>query len=242
MFNLVQALKGLSCKYTSLKREIKITKDGSTTIYLPEWKEQYHSINGAIQEAKHVFLKMGLHYFAEKYPDNLPVNILEVGFGTGLNTLLTLIAADAEKLSVKYKALEAYPVSSEEILKMNYILKINKPDYDGLFGKLHQDDWEIERQYSPYFWLKKECCFFQDFTETKTMDLIYFDAFSAQVQPELWSENMFAKMYQALRKPGILVTYAANGKAKRALTAAGFAIEKLPGPPGKREMLRATKE
>lgn len=224
-----------------MKRKIIMTNDGSTTIYLPGWKEQYHSKNGAVQEAQHVFLNMGLHYFIENYPTTLPINILEIGFGTGLNALLTMLEADEKKVSIRYKGVEAYPVSTEEILQMNYNKYLQDKNYELLFKKMHATAWGSFCELTPFFKLKKEQQYFQDIQEEHNFDLIYFDAFGAKVQPELWEKPIFQKMYEALRAPGVLVTYAANGKAKRALRAAGFTIEKLPGPPGKREMLRALK-
>lgn len=224
-----------------MERKIVRTGDGSTTIQLVEWNEQYHSMHGAVQEARHVFLKMGFDFFLEKNPETSQLNILEIGFGTGLNALLTLIHAENFQFVLNYEGVEAYPVAAEEIQQLNYLEAIDAESYEKVFDKMHQTDWETEATITENFQLKKRQQTFETITDQNQHDLIYFDAFGARVQPELWGEAIFLKMYKALKSNGVLVTYAAKGSVRRAMQAVGFEVERLPGPPGKREMLRATK-
>lgn len=219
-----------------MKREIVQTKDGSTTIYLPEWEENYHSKHGAIQEAKHVFIKNG---FSQVAADE--VSILEIGFGTGLNTFITFLEAKDQNKKVNYTGVEAYPVSVSEIAQMNYVSELHAAEYEAEFQQLHSSDWNINVKISNYFCLTKRQQFFDAIDDVEAFDLIYFDAFGYRVQPELWSTEIFQKMYNALKPGGILVTYAARGVVKRSMIEVGFAVEKLEGPPGKREMFRATR-
>ncbi|HLO73073.1 MAG TPA: tRNA (5-methylaminomethyl-2-thiouridine)(34)-methyltransferase MnmD [Flavobacterium sp.] len=220
-----------------MKREIIITNDGSTTIRIPEWDENYHSTHGAIQEAKHVFIKNGLNLFQNQ----AEIAILEIGFGTGLNAFITFIET-LNKKKVNYVGVEAYPISAEEVCQMNYVSELQVENFKTVFETLHNCGWEIENQLAPNFNLTKRKQFFQDIDDKSKYDLIYFDAFGFPLQPELWSEVIFKKMYEALLTNGILVTYACRTPIKNAMLAAGFLIEKLPGAPGKREMLRAIKK
>ncbi|MUP44221.1 SAM-dependent methyltransferase [Gramella sp. BOM4] len=223
-----------------MERKIIKTGDGSVTIHLPEWNEQYHSKHGAIQEARHVFLKMGLHKLAEDTGLS-EISILEIGFGTGLNAFLTFLEAEKLKLQVNYRGVEAFPVQLEEVKKLNYAEVIPALEKEPIFLKMHEEDWEKPNKISSDFTLTKQQKDFKEITDDAQYDLIYFDAFGARVQPELWTEEIFSIMYKALRNNGILVTYAAKGSVRRAMLANGFQVEKLPGPPGKREMLRAVK-
>ncbi len=220
-----------------LKREIIITSDGSTTIHLPEWNEQYHSKHGAIQEAYHVFIKNGLDCF--KNGSN--ISILEIGFGTGLNCFITFLEAEKYNLHIDYTGIEAYPVMQEEIEKLNYGTELKEEDAQLNFNKIHSISWDEKHQLSTNFSLTKKEQFFENIDDVDQFNLIYFDAFGARVQPELWTESIFKKMYQALKQNGILVTYSAKGSVRRAMQKVGFTVERLPGPPGKREMLCAMK-
>ena len=227
-----------------MKREIIITADGSSTIHIPEWNEQYHSKHGAIQEAYHVFIKSGLHHFchskqSDEYGNN--ISILEIGFGTGLNAFITLLEAEKLKLNINYNGVEAYPVSTAEIQALNYIETLNAENKSEVFKTLHKVTWEEKHQINDAFKLIKRKQFFSKINDYEAHDIIYFDAFGARVQPDLWTEQIFTIMYKALKPKGILVTYSAKGSVRRAMQAAGFKVERLPGPPGKREMLRATK-
>lgn len=224
-----------------MKREIIITSDGSTTIHIPEWNEQYHSKHGAIQEAKHVFIKKGLNFFNAELvsASQKEISILEIGFGTGLNAFITLLEAQNQK--VNYVGAEAYPVANEEIEKLNYVKELDAEKFNNEFQKIHETSWETKHDITPNFSLTKRQQFFKDITDKDSFNLIYFDAFGARVQPNLWTENIFKKMFEALKSGGVLVTYAAKGSVRRAMQSVGFSVERLEGPPGKREMLRAIK-
>jgi len=230
-----------------LQRKIITTADGSKTIHLPDWNEQYHSKHGAVQEAVHVFIKTGLHHYLEtchlerSRKVSSEVGILEIGFGTGLNAYLTLLEAAKINIAVDYVGVEAYPVNTDEISVLNYPKIIIDKEEDELFNMLHSVDWEAKHQITDLFSLTKRQQFFNKIDEVDAFNLIYFDAFGARVQPELWTEDIFTIMYKALKPKGVLVTYSAKGSVRRAMLAVGFAVERLPGPPGKREMLRATK-
>tara|TARA_R110002020_G_scaffold293535_5_gene509090 strand:- start:11534 stop:12220 length:687 start_codon:yes stop_codon:yes gene_type:complete len=223
-----------------LQRKIVKTADGSTTIQITEWNEQYHSMHGAIQEAQHVFLKTGLDHFISKSALE-QLNILEIGFGTGLNAFLTCIAADDKSIVINYEGVEAFPVSAEEIAQLNYIELTGENKYEKAFAKMHAAAWGESEEITTNFNLKKRHQTFETITDQDQHHLIYFDAFGARVQPELWEENIFKLMFTALKNGGVLVTYAAKGSVRRAMQSVGFLVERLPGPPGKREMLRATK-
>ncbi|REE24744.1 tRNA U34 5-methylaminomethyl-2-thiouridine-forming methyltransferase MnmC [Winogradskyella pacifica] len=228
-----------------MKRHIITTSDGSKTIQIEEWNEQYHSIHGAIQEANHVFMKHGLHFYNDTYDteSNSPssvLSILEIGFGTGLNAFLTLVEAEKLKLNINYIGVEAYPVQLDEIKQLNYIELISE-EHDTVFEKLHETPWEESCQITSNFELEKQEKFFKDIDAKDQFNIIYFDAFGARVQPDLWTEDIFKIMFNALKENGVLVTYSAKGSVRRAMQAVGFIVERLPGPPGKREMLRAIK-
>ena len=224
-----------------MKRKIVTTGDGSTTIQITDWNEQYHSMHGAVQEARHVFLKMGLDFWMNENPDQKTLHILEIGFGTGLNALLTLIHTEKSSVNLLYEGVEAYPVSSEELAQLNYLEAADAQAFEAVFEKMHQTPWEQTEIITEAFQLKKRKQTFETLEDQDQHDLIYFDAFGARVQPELWEEPIFEKMYRALKAGGVLVTYAAKGSVRRAMQAVGFKVERLPGPPGKREMLRAVK-
>jgi tRNA U34 5-methylaminomethyl-2-thiouridine-forming methyltransferase MnmC len=220
-----------------MKREIITTSDGSKTIQIVDWNEQYHSIHGAIQEAYHVFINSGLSLFRDK---NL--SILEIGFGTGLNCLITLLEAPKFGLKIKYRGVEAYPISPEELGQLNYISELRAEAVSEEFEQMHQSPWEKKIEISSNFQLHKQQKDFAELNDTAAFHLIYFDAFGARVQPELWTEAIFSIMYTALKNDGVLVTYSAKGSVRRAMQEVGFLVERLPGPPGKREMLRGTKK
>ena len=219
-----------------MKREIIQTLDGSTTIHIAEGDECYHSKHGAIQEAQHVFIKNGLSLF-----QNQKVAILEIGFGTGLNAFITLLEAKKMQQTIEYVGVEAYPISAEEVLSMNYVKELNALDQSSTFDTMHQSNWEERIILGENFALTKRKQFFEEINDENKFDLIYFDAFGYRVQPELWSTAIFEKMYKALKTNGVLVTYAARGVVKRSMIEVGFTVEKLAGPPGKREMFRALK-
>lgn len=216
-----------------MKREILITSDGSSTIHLPDWNEQYHSKNGSINESYHVFIESGLRQVLSE-----EVSVLEIGFGTGLNCFITFLEA---KRVINYVGVEAYPVTADEVEKMNFIAVLDAQKDSAVFQKMHQVSWGEKHQITDQFSLEKRKQFFEDITDENAFDLIYFDAFGARVQPQLWTVAIFTKMFAALKENGILVTYSAKGSVRRAMQEVGFTVERLPGPPGKREMLRARK-
>lgn len=220
-----------------LERKIILTEDGSSTIFVPSLNQHYHSIHGALQESRHVFVKMGWDFVAEKEND---ISILEIGFGTGLNAFLVLeecMLDDSKR--VIYSALENYPLSMEEAMQLNYAEAEEKRK---LFLNLHACEGNREVQITNGFFLNKIQTKLEDFTQVANKyNLIFFDAFSPEAQPELWTEEIFRKLFESMKKDGILVTYCAKGQVRRNMIAAGFSVERLEGPPGKREMLRAKK-
>ena len=220
-----------------MKHEIIITQDGSSSIYIPELDETYHSKFGAIQEAKHVFIKNGLDLFE----DGSEVSILEIGFGTGLNALITMLEAENRNLKINYVGVEAYPIGLDEIMQLNYVEQLESTDKNADFDKMHASNWEEEIVITSNFTLTKRKLSFADISDENTFDLIYFDAFGFTVQPELWNEVIFEIMYKSLKNRGILTTYACRTSINHAMQHVGFQTLKLPGAPGKREMLRALK-
>ena len=216
--------------------EIRQTKDGSNTLYVPDLNEHYHSVHGALQESQHVFIKHGLEHILEQKRD---VKILEIGFGTGLNAILTLPFALAQKAFVQYDTLEKYPLTMDVVEQLHFEQFILNPELLDHFKKMHAAPWNEPIDLSPYFTLQKIHETLEEFSPPEAYyDVVYFDAFAPEKQPELWTEEVFAKLYNATRPGGILVTYCAKGAFKRNLKAAGFIVEALPGPPGKREMTR----
>ena len=221
----------------SLKRKIITTGDGSKTIQIEDWDEQYHSKHGAIQEAYHVFIEHGLRLFK-----NDQIHILEIGFGTGLNAFITFLEGQKQQLKIDYVGVEAFPVLMDEVNALDYCAQLNANNHRQVFKKMHQSPWEVSASISEDFSLLKQKKDFREVNDANLFNLVYFDAFGARVQPELWTEEIFEKMFKTLKKEGVLVTYAAKGSVRRALQAVGFTVERLPGPPGKREMLRGVKK
>ena len=222
-----------------MKRTIITTSDGSKTIQIEGWNEQYHSIHGALQEAKHVYINAGLKTFLERQTIQNPLTLLEIGFGTGLNALLTALESLNISQEIYYHGIEAYPVTADELQALEYDLLIGSDP--SIFRQIHSCSWEETQKILPHFSIVKRQAFFSDIAEANAYDVIYFDAFGPRVQPHLWIESIFKKMYEALRPNGLLVTYCAKGSVRRCMQAVGFEVERLPGPPGKREMLRAIK-
>lgn len=220
--------------------EVRQTKDGSTTLFVPELNEHYHSVHGALQESLHVFIKMGLEATLVRLPE---VRVLEVGFGTGLNALLTLQHTLVNNATVQYDTLEKYPLAPEVVDQLHFERFILNPELLDYFKPLHSCPWEETVAISPNFSLRKLETDLESFSPTTaSYDLIYFDAFAPEKQPHLWTAPVFQKMYDSLATGGTLVTYCAKGSFKRSLKAAGFTVQALPGPPGKREMTRGVKE
>lgn len=219
-----------------MKRELRKTDDGSSTIYIEEMNEHYHSNHGAIQEAIHVFIENGL-----KSIDKKQFSVFELGFGTGLNALLTLQFAGIHQKTIFYQSIEAFPVEEELVKGLNYCSLIDA-ELATSFELLHTSKWEEREQITTSFELLKTKSKIQDFEiEKDQFDIVFFDAFGFRAQGEMWDISVLSKMYEMLRNGGILVTYAARGQFKRDLKSLGFKVVALPGPPGKREMTTAIK-
>lgn len=220
-----------------MKPVLRKTADGSATYYLPDMDEQYHSMNGAVTESRHVFLDMGFEYHQAQNPV-----IFEVGFGTGLNTLLTAYRAHASRRKVHYVTIEKYPLAIQLIRDLHYGRLFGDEGIQ-TFGLIHECEWGKPVKITPFFELRK---LKGDFTSEEwelpvECDLVYFDAFGPDKQPEMWTQECIDKVYNRLKPGGVFVTYSAKGAVRRRLQAAGFRTEKLVGPPGKKEMLRAIK-
>lgn len=223
-----------------MNNALRLCEDGSHTLFSDKAGECYHSTHGAYTESLQIFINYGLLTVFESLTLKT-VRILEVGFGTGLNALLTSLEAESGAVYVSYLGLEPFPVESEIIRQLNYcsLLNGNSQQY---FDLMHESTWDSTYIIHPSFGFKKQQIGFMDAgLENNGFDLIYFDAFSPEAQPELWEQEVFDKCFRIMAKGGVLVTYCAKGKVKRALKAAGFTIENLPGPPGKREITRARK-
>lgn len=219
-------------------RTIIETQDGSHTILSEHLNVSYHSKYGAVQESRHVFLTHGLLDLSLRQKE---IAILEIGFGTGLNALLTYQEAQNRDLRVEYYAAEAYPISVEQAKHLNYHECIGLKD-ETLLTKFHEQKWGETTYYGKNFSLHKILSRFENLSvQTAYFDLIYYDAFAPSAQPELWETSVLSLMYDALKPGGMFVTYSAKGSVKRNLKALDFLVEKLPGPPGKREMTRAKK-
>lgn len=215
-------------------RIVQTTADGSPTIAIPDMQVTYHSRHGAVQESRHVFIQAGLLPLLKQYD---VLHILEMGFGTGLNALLTLEQAITQEQAIYYEAVEKYPLNMDEVKGLNY----TKPLPHAYFKALHQCHWNEPVAIHPFFTLLKSHISLQDFKAKAPFHLIYYDAFAPAAQPELWTAQIFEQLYDMMETEGILVTYCSKGDVRRNMLAASFKVEKLAGPPGKREMLRAIK-
>ena len=217
--------------------KLEQTADGSYTLYVPELDEHYHSVKGALTESLHIFIEMGL-----KHSPVISPRILEIGLGTGLNCFLTLLAAQDKKRHVHYTGIERFPLSLDMIQQLDYPSIVGRGHKDDYLA-IHQAPWETDIELSPWFTLHKVEGDFTHYTFEKGYDIIYFDAFAPEKQPEMWEQSLFDGLYNVLNEGGILTTYCAKGIVRRMLQSAGFVVERLPGPPGgKREILRATKK
>lgn len=214
------------------------TADGSHSVYSGQFGVTYHSAHGAVTESSHVFLEHGLGFV--KF-ENKPVAVLETGFGTGLNAFMTLLEAGKAGIEVHYCGLEIYPLDLKAAAALNYPDVLGAVAYRDLFLHLHTCEWNRKLSVTPTFSFEKQDTSIVTFVREGAFDVIYFDAFDPQAQPELWTEEVMGRMYHSLRTGGVLVTYCAQGQFRRNLRSAGFTTERLPGPPGKREMTRAIK-
>lgn len=210
-----------------------ITADQSPTLYLSELDEHFHSINGALQESLHIFINAGLKQIKKNN-----INILEIGFGTGLNAVLTYDEATLSKQKILYETIEKYPLPINII---EDLLADNFPEKN-IAIQIHKAKWGKKVKISDNFHLKKVKTDLKNFIPNNYYNLIYFDAFAPDKQPDLWTEDIFVKLYNATKKNGILVTYSVKGTVKQALRNAGYFVKRLPGPAGKRHMLQAIKK
>jgi tRNA U34 5-methylaminomethyl-2-thiouridine-forming methyltransferase MnmC len=219
-------------------RNLVITKDGSHTVYDPVTHSHFHSIHGAITESKHVFIK---HGFETVIKSGSVLRIFEMGFGTGLNAYLSLLTIQNRGLIVYYDSIETKPLELELISSLNYAELLSGKKEDINFRHLHNCEWNKQIEINREFFLHKYLISWDSFRHFKPYDLIYFDAFDPVCQPELWNEESCTKLFNMMAPNAVLCTYCAKGIVRRNLIAAGFIVEKLPGPPGKREMTRAFK-
>jgi len=222
-----------------MSNQLFLTQDGSHSIFSKQFGVSYHSKYGAIQETQHVFIDAGLR---PKSLQQKEIAILDIGFGTGLNAYMTLLESIKNDLQTTYVAYEAFPIGKEQVELLNYPQLLKAPSSAAYFSLLHNQEWNRIGQLHDNFTFTKHLSSFQNIDFQDTFDLIYFDAFAPSAQPELWETALLSKMYKALKCNGMLVTYCAKGQVKRNLKEVGFKVEKLKGPPGKREMTRAIKE
>jgi tRNA U34 5-methylaminomethyl-2-thiouridine-forming methyltransferase MnmC len=217
-----------------------ITEDGSHSIFSEQFGVAYHSTHGAIQETRHIFIEAALKYYIQqKNVDK--IKILDIGFGTGLNVFMTFLESLKQGLNIELTAVEAYPLSISTSEQLNYSQLLNVPQDDAIFKQLHTLSWEEKHRISENFSFQKLFLDFNNISHVNSFDIIYYDAFSPESQPELWESEMLQRMFNALKNGGLMTTYCAKGSFKRALKSVGFQIENIPGPRGKREITRATK-
>ncbi len=222
-----------------MKRTIVKTADGSSSVFLEGMDVHYHSIHGAVQESQHVFIDMGLKPTMARTND---VRIFEMGFGTGLNAFMSFLAAD--NCRIHYTTVEAFPLEQALFSKLDFLDALSlKADHQQLFLKMHQASWNMDFALSEAFTMRKIDQKLEELTlPDNNFDIIYYDAFAPTAQAELWTVEVFAKLFRSLAPNGILTTYCAKGAVRRAMQEVGFTVERLAGPPRKREMLRAVKQ
>ncbi len=220
-----------------MDKEFVITEDGSHTIYLPEMDEHYHSTHGAVQESLHVYINQGLLQVPRK-----EISILEIGFGTGLNAFLTYVFAVKNNLKITYTSIEKFPLTEAEYSALNYSETIFTV-HASVLKKMHQCEWNSLVEVTPEFSIRKiqADLLTWEFDRNEQFDLLYYDAFAPVKQPEMWTEELINKVSASIKKDGIMVTYCAKGAVRRAFSAAGFQMERIPGPIGKKEILRGKK-
>jgi len=224
-----------------MQRQLIITRDGSHTISIPGMNVTYHSHHGAIQESMHVFINAGLNYLVDTM--QMPkLHIFEVGLGTGLNALLSLVEAEKLQQPVHYTAVELYPLLESEFNSLNYIEQLKRTDLLPAFHQLHQCEWEKDVPVTRFFTLHKLKQSLPDFVTPGLQHLVYFDSFAPAAQPEHWTKEVFEKLFSILLPGGILVTYCSKSIVRKAMEEARFLVTKIPGPQGKREMVRAVKK
>ncbi len=214
--------------------KVILTNDGSKTLQMPKLNEQYHSVHGAVKEAEHVFIKNGLRECKQN-----TLTIFEMGFGTALNAFMTYLESKKTVQHIRYYAIEKHPLPLHIVESLEYPKHLSATDDEEIFTLFHTADWNTSFMLSPTFELQKINDTIQNMSIDVKVDLVYYDAFGPRVQPELWSEQIFVKLASMMKPNATLVTYCAKGEVKRILKRLGFVVETLPGPPGKREMIRA---
>lgn len=224
-----------------MDKRLLVTEDGSHSIEVSDKQVTYHSRHGAINESMHVFIAAGYRYWWQQHPHAATCRIFEVGLGTGLNALLTLIESQQNQHSIHYTAIDNAPLELPLAEALNYCRILQQDALQPVFLQLHSSSWETIHQLTPQFLFEKINTSLQQFSGKSSFDIIYYDAFAPNAQPELWTEEIFQQLFSLLATGGILVTYCSKGAVQRAMKAAGFSIKKLPGPPRKREMIRAEK-
>jgi len=228
MFNVTHTSKLINLEL--MQKQVIQTGDGSSSIFIPEMNVAYHSIHGAVQESNHVFIEAGLKPLLHQH---FSINIFEMGFGTGLNALLSLQAAILHQQKINYTTVELFPLTPEETIELNYV--------DENFMQLHRCDWEKDIVLNNHFIIHKTNQSLLNYSTNKKFNLVYFDAFDPNTQPELWTKEIFEKLFLMMELNGVLVTYSSKGTVRRAMLEAGFSVEKISGPPHKREIIRAKK-
>ncbi len=225
-----------------MQRNLIVTKDGSHSVAIPEWEVSYHSVYGAVQESLHVFIESGLKYWFEKHTSASRCVIFEMGFGTGLNALLSMLEAKRLQRKIMYETVEAFPLEQSITQELNYCESLQQGFWQPVFDSLHSGEWNSTQHITNFFSFRKIRSLLADYTPAEPIDIIYYDAFAPRAQPELWTKEVFERMLNILAPDGILVTYCSKGDVRRALLAAGFSVERIQGPPGKREMIRASRK
>ena len=227
------------CNFSSMhKKEVFTTADGSPTFYMKELDEYYHSRHGAVQESNYVFIEKGLAHWKSLHPSKSSCAVFEMGMGTGLNVLLTEQATLPLDLSVQMTTIEAFPIQPNLLLEGDFASFLSQKEFD-CFQQIHQTQWAEMISLNDRFQLKKVEVKLEDYSFDKDYDVLFYDAFGARTQPELWEDHVFLPLVKHLRPGGVFVTYSAKGSLRRALEKFGLKVERLPGPPGKREMIRA---
>jgi tRNA U34 5-methylaminomethyl-2-thiouridine-forming methyltransferase MnmC len=224
-----------------MQREIIITTDGSHSVAIPQMGVTYHSTHGAIQESVHVFIESGLRYVLGRLKEPSSLSVFEMGFGTGLNALLTLMEAEKSQQKIYYETIELYPLEPSTYKYLNYCAMLERSDVEIFFAQMHTCAWDIQIEITPWFSFKKKQISLADFSTNQQFNIIYFDAFAPDVQPELWTTTVFKKLHDMMKTNAVLTTYCSKSIVRKAMTEAGLKVEKIPGPPHKREIVRVMK-
>lgn len=224
-----------------MKRKVIETADGFGTLAIDEMAVTYHSRHGAVWESTHVFINAGLDYYHHQHPEHDTIKVFEMGLGTGLNVLLSCEYAHTYNVGLEYTSLEKYPLGVSDLQGLSYATLMNG-DGSRLLNEIHSYEWGSYHQLTDIVSFCKIESGLESYNSDVLYDLVYYDAFAPRAQPELWTVETFKKVLAIMNKKGVMVTYCSKGDVRRAIIDAGFSIEKLQGPPGKREMLRATKQ